>query len=116
MDETSARAATTTVAVGGMNVVLPVKDDWAFVAASLKSPNGRPRFQLSLPKELGSADLGAKYLVFHEAKAGYEPPTRNLLEKTLRPGDLFIDVGADWGFFTLQAATHLAGKIRGHRF
>jgi FkbM family methyltransferase len=56
-------------------------------------------------------DLGAKYLVFHEVKGGYEPPTRNLLERILRPGDLFIDVGAHWGFFTLQAATHPAGNV-----
>jgi FkbM family methyltransferase len=111
MDETDAKAATTTVTVGGMNVVLPVKDDWAFVPASLKSSNGRPRFHLSFPRALGSTDLGAKYLVFHEAKAGYEPPTRNLLERILRPGDLFIDVGAHWGFFTLQAATHPVGNI-----
>jgi FkbM family methyltransferase len=29
----------------------------------------------------------------------------------LRPGDLFIDVGAHWGFFTLQAATHPGGDV-----
>jgi len=94
-----------------MDIVLTVKDDWTFVPASLKLPNGEPRFHLSFPREFGNTDLGAKYLVFHEAKEGYEPLTRNLLEGMLRPGDLFIDVGAHWGFFTLQAATHPAGNV-----
>jgi FkbM family methyltransferase len=42
---------------------------------------------------------------------GYEPPTRDLLERVLRAGDLFVDVGAHWGFFSLLAATHPAGGI-----
>jgi FkbM family methyltransferase len=66
---------------------------------------------LAFPREFGDTDQGAKYLVVSEARAGYELPTRNLLERILRPGDLFIDVGAHWGFFTLQAATHPAGNV-----
>jgi FkbM family methyltransferase len=104
-------ANTTTINIGGVAIVLSVKDDLAIVPASLKLPNGAPRFYLTFPKALGQSDQGAKYLVFHEAKAGYEPPTRNLLERTLRAGDLFIDVGAHWGFFSLQAATHPAGNV-----
>lgn len=50
-------------------------------------------------------------MIINEANAGYEPPTRDLLERVLRPGDLFVDVGAHWGFFSLQAATHPAGGI-----
>lgn len=102
---------TTTIHIGGIAIVLSVKDDFAIVPASLKLPNGAPRFYLSFPKALGQVDQGAKYLVFHEAKGGYEPPTRNLLERILRAADLFIDVGAHWGFFTLQAATHPAGNV-----
>ena len=37
--------------------------------------------------------------------------TRDLIERVLRRGDLFVDVGAHWGFFSLQAATHPAGDI-----
>ena len=110
MEET-AGSVTTTVRVGGNAIVLPVKDGLAFVPASLKLPDGASRFHMSFPKELGDTDMGAKYLVYHEATNGYEPPTRNLLERILRPGDLFIDVGAHWGFFTLQAATHPAGNV-----
>ena len=47
----------------------------------------------------------------HELRSGYELPTRNLLERAIRPGDLFVDVGAHWGFFTLQAATHPARDV-----
>jgi FkbM family methyltransferase len=77
------------------------------LAASLTLPNGDPRFHLGFPKEF-AADPGAKCLVANEFRNGYELPTRNLLERAIRPGDLFVDVGAHWGFFTLQAATHPA--------
>jgi FkbM family methyltransferase len=102
---------TKTIRAGGIDIVLRLKGDFVLLPASLKLPNGEPRFHLSFPRELGDTDPGAKYLVYSEARAGYEFPTRNLLERTLRPGDLFIDVGAHWGFFTLQAATHPAGNI-----
>jgi FkbM family methyltransferase len=103
---------TTTMKVGGMDIVLPVRDDFAFVPASLKLPNGEARFYLSFPRRLGNTDNGAKHLVFREIKGGgYEQHTRNLLERAIKAGDLFIDVGAHWGFFTLQAATHPAGNV-----
>jgi FkbM family methyltransferase len=110
-EPTGTAGKTTTVKVGSMDIVLAVKGDLAFVPASLKLSNGEPRFHLSFPRELGNTDQGAKYFVFHETKEGYDPPTRNLLERILQPGDLFIDVGAHWGFFTLQAATHPAGNV-----
>ena len=85
--------------VGGMDIVLPVRDDFAFVPASLKLPNGEARFYLSFPRRLGNTDNGAKHLVFREIKGGgYEQHTRNLLERAIKAGDLFIDVGAHWGF------------------
>jgi hypothetical protein len=100
-----------TMHVSNLAITLPVKDDFALVPASLKLPNGSSRFYLSFPKALGQVDQGARHQVFHEARGGYEPPTRNLLEQLLQVGDLFIDVGAHWGFFTLQAATHPKGDI-----
>jgi len=80
------------------------------LAASLTLANGEARFHLGFPKEL-AADAGANCLVTHELRNGYELPTRNLLERAIRPGDLFVDVGAHWGFFTLQAATHPARDV-----
>jgi FkbM family methyltransferase len=103
--------STTTIHAGGMDIVLQVKGDFAIVPSSLKLAEGEPRFRLAFPREFGDTDQGAKYFVVSEARAGYELPTRNLLERILRPGDLFIDVGAHWGFFTLQAATHPAGNV-----
>ena len=39
----------------------------------------------------------------------YEPQQSALLQRLLRPGMSFVDVGANWGYFTLLAA-HLVGK------
>jgi FkbM family methyltransferase len=97
------------------DVVLKVDNGWAVLPSSLKLPTNLPRFNLEFPLYL-TQDAGARYLVGNEFQNGYEVPTRNLIERVLRAGDLFIDVGAHWGFFTLQAATHPAGNIRALAF
>jgi FkbM family methyltransferase len=73
-------------------------------------PDASPRFNLTFPAYFGS-DAGAQHLALTETGPGYERATRNLLERFLQRGDLFVDVGAHWGLFTLQAATHPAGDI-----
>jgi len=83
--------------------------------SSLKSASGAPRFNLEFPTNLAS-DVGGLYLIKTELGPGYEPPTRNLLERMLRPGDLFVDVGAHWGLFSLQAATHPSGAVQAIAF
>lgn len=83
---------------------------WAILPSSLKHPDGRPRFAISFPGFFAN-DAGAEYLVASELARGYEPSTRNLIERTLRRGDLFVDVGAHWGYFSLQAATHPTGDV-----
>ncbi len=93
-----------------MQTPVRVVNGWVTFPSSLKTPAQAPRFTMEFPIQLAN-DLGARYLVSHDSAAGYEAPTRNLFEKTLRAGDLFIDVGAHWGFFALQAATHPAGDI-----
>jgi FkbM family methyltransferase len=35
----------------------------------------------------------------------YEPVTTHVFERLIAPGDLVVDVGAHWGYFTLMAAT-----------
>jgi FkbM family methyltransferase len=90
----------------------PEEDNgWVVLPASLKLPTNAPRFHLSFPIQL-NADLGARHLIASESRGGYELSTRNLFERILRAGDVFLDVGAHWGFFTLQAATHPAGNVR----
>jgi FkbM family methyltransferase len=90
---------------------IELMDGWTVLPASLVSSPGKPRFDITFPTYRAD-DLGAKVLVETETAGGYELPTRNLIEKVLRAGDIFIDVGAHWGYFTLQAATHPAGNIR----
>lgn len=92
-------------------VSLQTVNGWAILPSSLQRPDGSSRFNLNFPAHFFN-DQGAQHLVGHETGNGYELPTRNLIERVLRSGDLFIDVGAHWGLFTLQAATHPAGNIR----
>ncbi len=91
-------------------IKLETVDGWAVLPSSLKRADQSPRFHLHFFPSL-VADIGAQHLITGEAIGGYEPPTRDLIESVLRRGDLFVDVGAHWGFFSLQAATHPAGDI-----
>jgi FkbM family methyltransferase len=92
------------------SIHLQTADGWAMLPSSLKRPDRSPRFHLHFAANF-AADVGAQHLIVNEAGAGYEPPTRDLIERVLRRGDLFVDVGAHWGVFSLQAATHPAGDI-----
>jgi hypothetical protein len=98
----------------GMEIKLPVRNGWVMLPASLKSPEGRPRFHLTFPYEFAS-DARANYLVSSEVKGGYELPTRNFLERLFQPGDLFIDVGAHWGFFHASGGHSSGWGRQGHR-
>jgi FkbM family methyltransferase len=91
-------------------ISLKTENGWAILPSSLKRPDNTPRFDLYFLTHFAE-DIGAQHLVSNEVGAGYEPPTRDFIERVLRRGDLFVDVGAHWGFFTLQAATHPAGDI-----
>ena len=94
------------------NFELDVENGWATLPSSLVASGSKtPRFYLTFPAYLAPDD-GAHYLVHNELTRGYELPTRNLFEKVLRRGDVFIDVGAHWGYFTFLAATHPAGNVR----
>lgn len=90
---------------------LRVENGWAILPSSLRQADGTQRFNLSFPAFFTNSDIATRYLVQHECGDGYEIPTRNLIERTLTRGDLFVDVGAHWGIFTLQAATHHAGDV-----
>lgn len=82
---------------------------WITLPSSLKREDGASRFHVAFPRRF-LTDPGARLLAISElARGGYEQPTRDLLERAFRPDDVFIDVGAHWGFFSLQAATHAAG-------
>ncbi len=95
---------------GDIYVTLKTENGWTVLPSSLKRSDGAPRFNMSFPAFYVD-DVGARYLVARETSDGYEVPTRNLIERLLQRGDLLVDIGAHWGFFTLQAATHPAGEI-----
>lgn len=46
----------------------------------------------------------------------YEPRTTAFLQRTLRPGAVFVDVGANHGYFTLIAAALVGSAGRVHAF
>lgn len=62
---------------------------------------------------LYKADLGDWLGQYVYLTGCYEPPTARAIADRLRPGDTFIDVGANSGFFTLLASTRVgpAGKV-----
>jgi len=72
-----------------------------------------PAFEMRLPERLGGAsfrcnlrDAIAREVCFTGL---YEPQETALVQAFLRPGMTFVDVGANWGYFTLLAA-HLVGS------
>ncbi len=73
--------------------------------AAFTDAAGAPRFHLTVPPGL-LADPGIQLLVRHEReRGGYEYPTRRFLEAHLMAGDVFVDVGAHIGIFSLHVAS-----------
>ena len=66
-----------------------------------RTPN---RYTMPIPVSLLS-DEAAALLVYRELGDGWERRERDLLDEILRPGAVFVDVGAHWGIHTLHAAT-----------
>lgn len=76
-------------------------------------------------KDLGERVVRTRYGFQYKADLGdwlgqyvyltgvYEPPTARVIAELLAPGDTFIDVGANSGFFTLLAASRVgsAGRV-----
>ena len=73
---------------------------------------GHPRLTLKVAREdLKDPDIIT--LCRQEADyGGYQYATRLFLEEHLLPGDVFIDVGAHWGIYSLTAATKYPGEIK----
>jgi len=74
--------------------------------------DGAPRFRMWAPRSYLN-DAGVRFLVRTERwDGGYEYSTRSLIDAHLKPGDLFIDVGAHWGIMSLQAVSRWPGQVR----
>ena len=70
-------------------------------------------FWARMPAELGAlffrCHLGDRIMREVCLMGRYEPQETALLQQILRSGMVFVDVGANWGYFTLAAA-HLVGR------
>lgn len=95
-DHTAARADE--LARAAQRAVIPAGDEYL-----VRTPDGH----LLVPAE----DL--PFLVFLSESGVPEPGTRRVLERLLRPGGTFLDVGANVGTFTLFAARAVgpAGRV-----
>jgi FkbM family methyltransferase len=79
--------------------------------AAFKNEQGLPRFEMPIPPHF-LKDMGISFLWKHESSHhGYEYPTRKFFDQHLQPGDVFLDIGAHWGIFSLSAATRHPGAI-----
>ena len=105
-----------------IDVRFPAAPAWVGAAASLIRllPRGRYRatnwvgsrrtapFWARLPDDLGAlafrCDLRDRIMREVCFTGRYEPQETALLQRILRPGMTFVDVGANWGYFTLAAA------------
>jgi len=90
----------------------PPADGMVRLDAAFRRPDGSPRFSMTLPRSMLN-DGGVRVMANEEARqGGYEYPSRLFVDTHLEPGDLFIDVGAHWGIYTLQAATRHPDDVR----
>ena len=75
--------------------------------------NPPPEFLISMPAEMGGYDFKCdlRDAISREVcfTGQYEPQETALVRSILRPGMTFVDVGANWGYFTLLAA-NLVGR------
>src|SRR3954470_5617129 len=75
-----------------------------------------PPFMMRLPQRLGGflyecdqRDSVAREVCY---TGWYEPQETQLASRILGPGDVFVDVGANWGYFSLIAAHWVGGTGR----
>jgi FkbM family methyltransferase len=74
--------------------------------------DGTPRFVLSLPPGY-EQDPGLRILARLESQhAGFEYTTRAFFDAHLKPGDIFVDIGAHIGTYSLAAATLYPGALK----
>ena len=78
--------------------------------------NPPPEFLISMPAEMGGYDFKCdlRDTISREVcfTGQYEPQETALVQSILRRGMTFVDVGANWGYFTLLAANLVGRKGR----
>ena len=88
----------------GQYGLLAIAPDSGRFEARLSRDAGSARFQCDL------ADQIAKEAFFSGL---YEPPVTRVVQRFAAPGATIVDVGANWGYFTLVAAAAVgpAGRV-----
>ena len=76
----------------------------AFLAAWLKTLLRVRRKPVGTKEGIFWIDPVSQFAVNLVAGHGYEPEMGETLRRYLRPGSTFVDIGANEGFFTVQAA------------
>ena len=83
-----------------------------FLPSTSCDAEGEPRFVMPIPAAFEDADFSVRHLVKVESEfGGYEAPLQRFLDAHLKPGDVFIDIGAHWGVMSMSAATACPGKV-----
>ncbi len=85
--------------------------DVDLLSSALVDDDGRPLFQLAPPPEL-STDIDAAAMIEAERRGGWRIAERAWLDRALRPGDVFVDIGAHWGWFSLGVAARWRERVR----
>lgn len=85
----------------------------AFLAAWLKKVLGIRRKAVETKEGIFWIDPVSQLAINLVAPHGYEPEMGETLRRYLRPGATFVDIGANEGFFTVQAAKIVgpAGRV-----
>ena len=87
-------------------------DGRVLVPSAQKRGDGAPRFTMSLPPNYAD-DLGLALLARLESEhLGFEFSTRAFFDRHLAPGDIFLDIGAHFGVYSLAAASLYPGEIK----
>ncbi|CCO22743.1 FkbM family methyltransferase [Maridesulfovibrio hydrothermalis] len=88
------------------------QDAWLTVPSVFKNEAGKPEFEMLLAK-VEMRDPGSASLFFRETRTGgFEYASRAFIHAHLQPDDIFIDVGAHFGLYTLTAAMKFPDKVK----
>ncbi|WP_027720368.1 FkbM family methyltransferase [Maridesulfovibrio zosterae] len=88
------------------------KDLWIRVPSVIKNESGNSEFEMLLAtSEL--KDAGVNSLLHRETRTGgFEYASRAFIHAHLKPGDLFIDIGAHFGLYSMTAAMKFPGEVK----
>lgn len=88
---------------GRYHVVASIRASSAPFVSALATDLGAPRFACDLADEIAREVCLTGY---------YEPPVTRLIHRRLRKGGAMVDVGANWGYFSLLAASAVGANGR----